>query len=137
MSNGLFTVWAQCPLAAAIKATQKNKIKIGWTIARIELLKARPTQCYKCWGHGHLRNKCTSVADRSKTCFRCGGENHPALNCQNPIRCILCVEQGKDPNHRVGSNQCKADFKTNPKPVPGSSNKLERRPVEIETDNDM
>ncbi|XP_029157015.1 uncharacterized protein LOC114929606 [Nylanderia fulva] len=29
MSNGLFTVWAQCPLAAAIKATQKNKIKIG------------------------------------------------------------------------------------------------------------
>lgn len=41
MSNGLFMVWAQCPLGAAMKASQPGKIRIGWTIAKIELLKAR------------------------------------------------------------------------------------------------
>ncbi|XP_029177649.1 uncharacterized protein LOC114945560 [Nylanderia fulva] len=135
MTNGLFTVWAQCPLAAAIKATQKGKIRIGWTVARIDLLKARPTQCYKCWGHGHLRNKCTATVDRSQTCFRCGGENHPALKCQNPIRCILCVEQGKDPNHRVGSNQCKANFKAQPNPI--TAEDPDRRPVAMEIGNEV
>ncbi|XP_029177940.1 uncharacterized protein LOC114945803 [Nylanderia fulva] len=135
MTNGLFTVWAQCPLAAAIKATQKGKIRIGWTVARIDLLKARPTQCYKCWGHGHLRNKCTATVDRSQICFRCGGENHPALKCQNPIRCILCVEQGKDPNHRVGSNQCKANFKAQPNPI--TAEDPDRRPVAMEIGNEV
>lgn len=48
MSNGLFTVWAQCPLEAAIKATKQGKVKIGWTVARIDLLKNRPVQCYRC-----------------------------------------------------------------------------------------
>lgn len=29
MSNGLFSVWAQCPIGAAIKASQGGKIKDG------------------------------------------------------------------------------------------------------------
>ncbi|XP_029176055.1 uncharacterized protein LOC114944330 [Nylanderia fulva] len=111
MTNGLFTVWAQCPLGAANKASSSGKIKIGWTVARIEILKARPTQCFKCWGHGHLRVKCTSTVDRSRTCYRCGAEGHPALTCTNPVRCILCAEQGKDSNHRIGTRMCKADFR--------------------------
>lgn len=64
MTNGLRTVWAQCPLGAAIKASQSGKLRIGWTIARIELLKARPVQCFRCWGHGHLKIKCSSPVDR-------------------------------------------------------------------------
>ncbi|KMQ93686.1 hypothetical protein RF55_6197 [Lasius niger] len=70
MSNRMYMVWAQCPLDAAIKAANGGKIKMGWTIAKIELLKNRPAQCYKCWGHGHVRDRCTSAIDRSKTCFR-------------------------------------------------------------------
>ncbi|XP_029171147.1 uncharacterized protein LOC114940594 [Nylanderia fulva] len=111
MTNGLFTVWAQCPLGAANKASQTGKIKIGWTVARIEMLKARPIQCFKCWGHGHLRTKCTSTIDRSRTCYRCGTDGHPALTCTNPVRCILCADQGKDSNHRIGTALCRADFK--------------------------
>ncbi|KMQ90375.1 gag-pol polyprotein [Lasius niger] len=111
MSNQLYMVWAQCPLEAAIKASKEGKIKISWTIAKIELLKNRQSQCYKRWGLGHLRDKCTSVIDRSRTCFRCGVEGHPAVTCTNPVCCILCKEQNKNPQHRVGSAMCKADLR--------------------------
>lgn len=29
LSNGLYSVWAQCPLTAAIKVTKLGKIRIG------------------------------------------------------------------------------------------------------------
>lgn len=45
MANGFGTVWTQCPLVV-IKAT--GKMKIGWIVAKIKLLHARPTQCYRC-----------------------------------------------------------------------------------------
>lgn len=112
MTNGLYTVWAQCPLGAAIKASQPRKIKVGWTIAKIELLKARPMQCYRCWGHGHVKANCSSPNDRSKNCYRCGQEGHSALICSNPPSCLLCLEQGKDARHRMGTAQCKAELKT-------------------------
>lgn len=56
MSNELYTVWVRCPLAAAIHISPESKFKIGWTVARVELLKARPTQCYKCWQIGHSKS---------------------------------------------------------------------------------
>lgn len=67
LRNNLCTVWIQCPLTSAIKATKEEKIKVGWTFARIALLKARPTRCFRCWHLGHLRNNCTSLIDRSAT----------------------------------------------------------------------
>lgn len=48
MRNGLGTIWAQCPLRAALQISTQGKVKIGWTVARVELLKARPLQCHKC-----------------------------------------------------------------------------------------
>lgn len=53
LSNGLGVVWVQCPLAAANKISALKRIGIGWTMARVELLATRPTQCYKCWRFGH------------------------------------------------------------------------------------
>lgn len=38
MNNGLHTVWAQCPLGAAINTANKKRVKIGWTLARVDLL---------------------------------------------------------------------------------------------------
>lgn len=38
----------------------------------VELLKARPLQCFKRWGYGHTKNKCTAEIDRSGICYRCG-----------------------------------------------------------------
>lgn len=109
MANDLHTVWASCPIEAAIKASATNKIKIGWTVARIELLKSRPIQCYRCWNKGHLRAQCQADIDLSRTCYRCGEEGHPAAACKNAVACALCKLQGKPFGHRVGAAQCGAD----------------------------
>lgn len=48
MANGLGSVWVRCSLMAAIRVATQNKMRIGWTIVRVELLQARPMQCYRC-----------------------------------------------------------------------------------------
>ncbi|XP_029680049.1 uncharacterized protein LOC115245738 [Formica exsecta] len=111
MRNGLFTIWAQCPLKAAIEVANKKRIKIGWTLARVDLLESRPVQCFRCWKFGHVRLACTSEMDFGGLCFKCGEPNHLARDCNSPPACKLCSEEGKDPNHRLGSNFCKADNK--------------------------
>ncbi|KMQ91209.1 gag-pol polyprotein [Lasius niger] len=72
MANGLFTVWVQCPLSAAVKVANLGKVRIGWTSARVDLLEVRPTQCFRCWQFGHLRHSCQSKDDYSGLCFSMG-----------------------------------------------------------------
>ncbi|KMQ88952.1 reverse transcriptase [Lasius niger] len=108
MTNGLFTVWVQCPLNAAMKIAGRGKVSIGWTSARVDLLGARPTQCFKCWQFGHLRHTCQSKDNFSGLCFRCGGSGHAARNCNAPPSCKLCTIAGRASNHRLGSNFCPA-----------------------------
>ncbi|XP_029670925.1 uncharacterized protein LOC115240097 [Formica exsecta] len=112
MNNGLFTVWAQCPLSAAIKTANSKKVRIGWTIARVDLLDARPVQCFKCWRFGHVRLTCTAEEDYSRLCFKCGGPGHAARDCNLPSSCKICLSEGKNPNHRIGSNLCTAEHRT-------------------------
>lgn len=78
LNNGLFTVWVQCPLDAAVKIAKNRRISIGWTQARVDLLSLRPTQCFRCWKFGHLKHACSSTDDFSNLCFRCGGDDHMA-----------------------------------------------------------
>lgn len=108
MRNGLFTVWVQCPLSAAIKIANHRKINIGWTQVRVDLLNNRPSQCYKCWKVGHLKHACPSKEDFGGSCFRCGGEGHIARNCGAPPACKVCKLDGRAFNHRLGSNLCPA-----------------------------
>lgn len=75
-------------------------------MARIEMLKARPTLCYRCWGRGHVKAQCRATVDRSRICYRCGVEGHPALGCQAPVSCAICKENDRDHAHRVGSANC-------------------------------
>lgn len=89
MTNGLYSAWVQCPLSAAITASQPGKIHIGWTVARVELLKARPTLCYRCWGKGHVQAQCRSKTDRSCACYRCGEEGPPGNWMSKP--CGVCT----------------------------------------------
>jgi len=108
MRNGLLMTWVQCPLSAALKISRKNKVNLGWSIARVELMRARPVQCFKCWHFGHVRNNCESVTDRTGHCFRCGGNNHTSYTClANPF-CVVCSESGFDSSHRLGSPACSA-----------------------------
>lgn len=108
MTNGLFSVWVQCPLEVAIKASKDGKLKIGWTVAKIELLKAKPALCFRCWEKGHVQTQCKAQVNRSRACYRCGEEGHSARGCINPISCLVCKQAGRDCAHRVGSATCLA-----------------------------
>ncbi|KAL6416662.1 hypothetical protein ACFW04_013268 [Cataglyphis niger] len=81
MNNGLYTIWVQCPLNAALKVANLKKIKIGWTLARVDLLDSRPVQCFKCWKYGHVRLACPSKEDFTGLCFKCGRKGHLANKC--------------------------------------------------------
>lgn len=107
MRNGMGAAWVQCPLTAANKVAGLKKIQIGLTVAKVELLAARPIQCYKCWEYGHTRLKCESSRDLAGACFRCGGRGHPASSCMAPAKCPLCELDNVAHNHRFGSLLCR------------------------------
>ncbi|XP_024874933.1 uncharacterized protein LOC112456544 [Temnothorax curvispinosus] len=106
MTNGLGAVWVQCPLSAAIEISSRNNIKIEWSTVRVKLLQAKPVQCFRFWQFEHVRNTCPSEVDRSGHCFRCGGVGHLARDCFADPRCVVCIDQGKAGNHRLGSDKC-------------------------------
>lgn len=95
MRDGLNTIWARCPISAATVIASKKKVRMGWTYVKVELLRARPMQCYKCWSFGHVRYSCTSIINRSRSCFNCGGEGHALRDCQLPPRCVVCEAEGE------------------------------------------
>lgn len=104
--NGLGSVWLQCPPAAAVRITNIGKLRIDWTMARAELLKARPVQCFHCWKFGHVRFACRKPTDRTGRCFRCGETGHKAQTCSAPPRCVICAEANLECDHRLGSIRC-------------------------------
>jgi hypothetical protein len=108
MSNGMGLAWVQCPLAAAVCVGSLKKLKIGWTIAKVELLRARPLQCFRCWEFGHMTAACPSPEDRSSRCYRCGEVGHGVAQCKNNPHCLICASRGKESGHRLGSGQCNA-----------------------------
>lgn len=118
--NGLGNIWAQCPLSSANKIMSTGKIKIGWTVARAEILTPRPLQCYRCWEMGHVQYSCTSEIDRSQHCYKCGSSTHRALECPALApKCIICEEKGFGANYRLGSPVCNMIKKVNrDRPLP-------------------
>lgn len=105
-SNGTDMAWVRCPLTAANQLSLKGQIKVGWALARVDLLENRPLQCYKCLEGGHVRARCPNNVDRSGKCYRCGQEGHIARECTAPISCTLCRERGLPFNHRTGGGSC-------------------------------
>lgn len=103
---GVGNVWVQCPRNHAIVLANKGRIMIRWIAARIELLEKGPVQCYRCWEFGHLRINCRGRIDRSKLCYKCGGEGHRAVEYKERAKCMLCREKGRKYRHRVGSRDC-------------------------------
>jgi len=100
--------WIQCPLSAALKVSRKGRVNLGWSVARVELMKAKPVQCYKCWNFGHVRNNCNSPLDRTGHCFKCGGPDHSSYVCLSQTYCVICADMGLDSAHRLGSPACSA-----------------------------
>ncbi|XP_011858731.1 PREDICTED: uncharacterized protein LOC105556255 [Vollenhovia emeryi] len=104
--NGLGTIWVQCPLVSAKRAAAPGKVKIGWIIARLELLEARPLICFRCLERGHVRAQCRSRTDRSEVCCRCGATGHKAQECSAEPKCPVCTARGLPANHKAGNKAC-------------------------------
>lgn len=127
MSNGLGAVWAQLPMTAAVRVADAGRARIGWTMARVELLRVRPLQCYRCWAYGHVQGVCRNAADRRGACFNCGQHGHNASGCRNPALCMVCSDQGLNASHRLGGPRCLAQTQ------PGKTS--DRRPATTISDN--
>lgn len=86
-----------------------NKIKIGWTLARLRERAPAPTRCYKCHGFGHTRSACKGP-DLSSACRKCGEGGHMENSCTaDGSRCVACERQGHvTPAHRTGTASCMA-----------------------------
>ncbi|EFN62147.1 hypothetical protein EAG_13725, partial [Camponotus floridanus] len=81
MRNGLGMIWVKCPLHAAAQLFKIGKVRIGWSIIKIEMLQAREKQCFRCWRFGHLKYNCKSEIDRTGCCYRCGSSQHKVKEC--------------------------------------------------------
>lgn len=107
--QGMGTTWVKCPLAAANKLATVGRLKVGRTSARVQLLKQRPLQCYRCLIKGYTGQQCTAEVDRSDLCYRCGEPGHKAATCSAKPNCPVCRNQGdRQTEHRCGSPVCKA-----------------------------
>jgi hypothetical protein len=103
---GLGSVWVRCPAGAARKLTEAGRFQVGWVMARVEALRQRPAQCFKCWGTGHTIATCDSRADRRGLCYRCGQGGHTANKCEDNTHCSLCADLGRPAGHRFGGSAC-------------------------------
>lgn len=130
--NQFYSVWAHCPLAAAIQTAAGEKFRVGWTFVKVELLKARPVQCFKCWQYGHVRGSCTAQTDYSDACFNCGKSGHALVSCRAKPHCVVCEGKGMNPEHMISSNLCGAIKNTN-QIAKGTEQKQSDRRIEAET----
>jgi hypothetical protein len=103
---GLGSVLVRCPVAAAKKICESGRLKVGWVIAQVKLLPARPMRCYRCLELGHVKARCEADVDRSDLCYRCGQAGHKAGQCTAEPHCVLCAVAGKAANHRTGNKSC-------------------------------
>lgn len=110
MRDGMGIAWINCPLDIALKIAEHGHLKLGWTKVKIELMKKRPVQCFRCWHFGHVKTNCRSDRDRAGACFRCGLVGHKVANCNAGMpSCAICEEVGKDKRHRIGTPRCLAN----------------------------
>lgn len=100
---GPFKAWVSCPVPVA----KDGELRIGWIIAKVKLID-RPVQCFKCWGFGHVSNKCSSVVNRKECCFKCGETGHAVKSCKKEAQCVLCKKRGVDFAHRMGAFTCRS-----------------------------
>ncbi|XP_011858908.1 PREDICTED: uncharacterized protein LOC105556426, partial [Vollenhovia emeryi] len=105
-AGGTFSLWARLPLTAAKEISQQGRIRVGWVMARVALLEARPMRCHRCLERGHTRAMCSSEGDRSGRCYRCGEAGHTSRDCRSAPKCPLCTDKGRPAKHVLGAKSC-------------------------------
>ncbi|XP_018374155.1 PREDICTED: cellular nucleic acid-binding protein homolog [Trachymyrmex cornetzi] len=105
--NGLGTAWLRCPLLSARAVTCTPRLRICWTMVRVEMIPTRALQCFRCLEQGHVTAECKANVDRSSNCYRCGREGHLARTCAVPVHCVICADRGVRADHRMEGKACK------------------------------
>lgn len=97
----------QCPARIVLKIKEQGEsITIGWSKVKVEVLKPRPIQCFRCLAAGHIFQRCPSSVDRRDDCRKCDQRGHFAKWCNNPVNCPVCEERRKPCKHKAGSVNC-------------------------------
>lgn len=104
--RGQGNLWAKIPLERVYKVIDDGYIRVGWSRARVELLRQRPLRCFRCLEQGHVKETCQNAVDRSGKCYRCNSRNHNARGCTATPRCPLCIDLNRTHNYVLGSEQC-------------------------------
>ena len=78
-----------------------QKIKVGYTMERVEQYKPNPLWCYKCQKYGHHEDNC----GRHEVCGKCGQQNPNCIinDCQFPCKCANCGD-----DHPVYASSCES-----------------------------
>lgn len=72
----------------AEKLIKDKKIRVGWTICRMEETDA-PPRCFNCGVYGHTAEKCSNPNNR---CLNCSEVGHVAKSCKEPSKFYVCSE---------------------------------------------
>ncbi|CAH2083718.1 unnamed protein product [Euphydryas editha] len=129
-------VVALCPIAAAKTIAGGGRILVGWSSARIQVLKQRALRCFKCMVLRHTYPTCLTAADKGKQCYRCGIKGHLARACTRAQRCVVCADAGRPASHLMRSwgNRPNPSYKCDaslPNPRAGWSSEP-RPPLDVE-----
>lgn len=63
----LGALWVRCPLESVLRLEKLGWVQVGWLRVRIQLMRDRPLQCFKCLVYGHLAFSCRSNTQRVST----------------------------------------------------------------------
>ncbi|XP_026733957.1 uncharacterized protein LOC113498218 [Trichoplusia ni] len=105
--GGMGTLRLECPVVVAKAVLAKGHLSVGLSSGGVRILGDEPLRCFKCFGIGHTRALCPSIADRKNMCFRCGKEGHRSAACEaaNP-HCVVCAASGRPANHVMTGRKC-------------------------------
>lgn len=94
----------QCP--AKVANVSIGRVRLGWSVVKVDLMPAKINRCYRCWEPGHFLSNCKSDFDRSGSCFNCGESGHTAKECVVRASCLVCKHRNKPHEHQCGRPGC-------------------------------